>query len=580
MIITIVFIILGLIIFLAIKSSKKVDYAQSDNNTQKLKVIFPHPEKTNDYKYYKFIESTSKLIIEPLLPEFKRQGIKLKPEYEKAILQKIKTGEFKNPYDFKSYYGTNFDFIGVQFLKGADSLLSAFHIGVYFIQNGKVADSETYEFCPPSKITKTKKFKETLELFDFDLEMINAFSFNDVWNTFELKEYFNTNLIVFWDEEAEILKQVLSYNKIADSSISYIKIREIAVDNNLPDSIDSLLEYFKSDLTFKDDLALIVASLSLDIKEHGIEVGQYIHELDLNSKIDDKPETTKTKVQNNSSDFVAIDVETAQGKRWSICQIGITEVVGGEIRETITELIQPPDNKYLKGNINIHGITPEMTEHKPTFPEIWEKICQRIENKKLVAHNANFDIDCLKQTLNYYNINIPHFDYDCTYKGSGMTLDEACEAYNIELKHHHHAGCDSEACAKLCLKLRNGEIPNKVIRKSTPKVRYNQTHEGHDKLKGDILKPDLENADSNSPFYNKKVVFTGVLEKISRLHAAEIIKKMGADIDTGITKRTDFVVTGLNPGPSKMNKIIKYNNDGCNIKVLYEKEFLNMIETE
>ncbi len=78
-------------------------------------------------------------------------------------------------------------------------------------------------------------------------------------------------------------------------------------------------------------------------------------------------------------------------------------------------------------------------------------------------------------------------------------------------------------------------------------------------------------------FIIKKVVFTGVLEKIKRLEAAQIVKNMGADIDTGITKKTNFVITGTDPGPSKMNKIIKYNNDGCNIKILYEKDFLEMI---
>lgn len=41
-----------------------------------------------------------------------------------------------------------------------------------------------------------------------------------------------------------------------------------------------------------------------------------------------------------------------------------------------------------------------------------------------------------------------------------------------------------------------------------------------EKLSGDSLVPDLEHADPNSPFYDKKVVFTGVLESISRIIAA------------------------------------------------------------
>jgi DNA polymerase-3 subunit epsilon len=79
-------------------------------------------------------------------------------------------------------------------------------------------------------------------------------------------------------------------------------------------------------------------------------------------------------------------------------------------------------------------------------------------------------------------------------------------------------------------------------------------------------------------FFNKKVVFTGVLENISRQEAAEIVKNLGADIDTGITKRTNFVITGKEPGPSKMKKIEKYNSEGSIIKIVFENEFLKMLD--
>jgi len=100
--------------------------------------------------------------------------------------------------------------------------------------------------------------------------------------------------------------------------------------------------------------------------------------------------------------------------------------------------------------------------------------------------------------------------------------------------------------------------------------------EGHEHLCGNVLKPDLNNADCNSPFYAKKVVFTGVLNSIDRKQAADLVKKLGADIDTSITKRTNFVITGSAPGPSKMVKINQLNSQGCNIRLIYEEEFLRM----
>jgi len=97
------------------------------------------------------------------------------------------------------------------------------------------------------------------------------------------------------------------------------------------------------------------------------------------------------------------------------------------------------------------------------------------------------------------------------------------------------------------------------------------------RLSGDILRPDMESADPNSPFYGKKVVFTGVLDSISREEAAGIIKKMGADIDTGISRNTDFVIVGAGAGPSKLKKIKEYNDMGANITIIYEDEFVKKI---
>ena len=60
--------------------------------------------------------------------------------------------------------------------------------------------------------------------------------------------------------------------------------------------------------------------------------------------------------------FVALDIETATGKRSSICEIGITIVKDSKIAESKSWLIQPKDNSYWRRNIEIHGINPEDTQ--------------------------------------------------------------------------------------------------------------------------------------------------------------------------------------------------------------------------
>ena len=147
--------------------------------------------------------------------------------------------------------------------------------------------------------------------------------------------------------------------------------------------------------------------------------------------------------------FTAIDFETAQGYRWSICQVGLIRVENGEIVKQINLLVQPPHNYYWDRFIDIHGITPEDTENAPTFDIVWPQIEPYITGQHVVAHNGfSFDFHCIKQTLEYYNLCVPEYDKHCTYRIYGSNLASLCEEYKIELN-HHDALSDASACAKL-----------------------------------------------------------------------------------------------------------------------------------
>lgn len=274
--------------------------------------------------------------------------------------------------------------------------------------------------------------------------------------------------------------------------------------------------------------------------------------------------------------FTAIDFETANNHRHSICQIGICRVENGDIIYSESILVQPPDNDFSHWNIAIHGISPDLTENKPLFPEIWNEIKHYFHNQHIVAHNTDFDLDCLFKTLDYYNLEYPKITSECTYKISGLKLINLAEALDIEILKHHDALNDALMCVNAYMKLMNGIQPdlNKIsIQKQKP------LFSNYERLSGNILKPDLSNSDNDSIFYNKKLVFTGVLNNISREKAAQIVKRMGADIDTIISKKTNYVIVGEGAGPSKMKKIKEYNETGSNISLIYENKFLEIIKT-
>jgi DNA polymerase-3 subunit epsilon len=156
--------------------------------------------------------------------------------------------------------------------------------------------------------------------------------------------------------------------------------------------------------------------------------------------------------------YTAIDFETAQGKRWSICQVGLVRVENQIIKEQLSILVQPPGNYYLDNFIDIHGIGPEQTADAPTFDKIWPRIEPYIKNQNVVAHNGfAFDFHCLIQTLEYYDISLPEYTGHCTHKIYRDNLASLCKKYKITLN-HHDALSDAKACSELFLIfLRNGK---------------------------------------------------------------------------------------------------------------------------
>ncbi|MEO0264654.1 MAG: NAD-dependent DNA ligase LigA, partial [candidate division WOR-3 bacterium] len=75
-----------------------------------------------------------------------------------------------------------------------------------------------------------------------------------------------------------------------------------------------------------------------------------------------------------------------------------------------------------------------------------------------------------------------------------------------------------------------------------------------------------------SPFKGKTIVFTGELHSMSRDQARELVEKLGGKVTNSVSRNTDLVVVGENPG-SKYQKAQELK-----VKIIFEDEFLKMLE--
>ena len=160
--------------------------------------------------------------------------------------------------------------------------------------------------------------------------------------------------------------------------------------------------------------------------------------------------------------FAAIDFETANGYRSSVCSVGVVIVREGKVQESIYRLIHPAPNYYNPMNTRIHGLTKAHTDPADYFPEVWAEIAPKIEGLTLVAHNSPFDEGCLKAAFARYEMKYPGYEFRCTCRASRRTfgpmlvnhkLDTVARQCGFDLANHHHALADAEACAAIALKI-------------------------------------------------------------------------------------------------------------------------------
>ena len=161
-------------------------------------------------------------------------------------------------------------------------------------------------------------------------------------------------------------------------------------------------------------------------------------------------------------DFAAIDFETANNERSSVCSVGVVIVRGGEIVDKFYSLIKPEPEYYNYWCSQVHGLCAKDTENASVFPEVWKQIEPLIEGLPLVAHNKAFDESCLKAVFRVYQMDYPDYEFHDTLAASRQhfgcqlpnhQLQTVAAACGYDLVNHHHALADAEACAAIAMQL-------------------------------------------------------------------------------------------------------------------------------
>ena len=165
--------------------------------------------------------------------------------------------------------------------------------------------------------------------------------------------------------------------------------------------------------------------------------------------------------------FVAIDFETANMQRSSACSVGLVRVEAGKIVGTEHYLIRPP-SKHFRFT-DTHGITWEHVEDAGTFRDVWREVKYLVKGARyFVAHNAAFDRDVLRDTMEWHDMRVSALPFACTRRLAAThwqlrpaKLPDVCKHLSVPLARHHDALEDATAAARIALRgLSEGWVPS------------------------------------------------------------------------------------------------------------------------
>lgn len=289
--------------------------------------------------------------------------------------------------------------------------------------------------------------------------------------------------------------------------------------------------------------------------------------------------------------FIAVDVETANRDRNSICQIGLVCFSGEGIEWQWSTLIDP-ECEFEPHNIRIHRITPEHVRTAPKWPDAYACIAESLRGQTIASH-TNFDEYALIEACQRYGLSPPQSRWLDSHALARRTwpafsrhgLAELCTAFDISLN-HHDALSDAMACGrivKLCLAgtpASAAQVERQAMAISNARQRrasrYGVT--GH--------QDDVETEGApDGPMSGHVVVLTGEFDG-GKAPLASFAASAGCRVEANFTRsRTTMLIVGhRNPAFGSDTKSSKHLRaeaaiaEGRDIQIVTEVEFRRLVD--
>ena len=189
---------------------------------------------------------------------------------------------------------------------------------------------------------------------------------------------------------------------------------------------------------------------------------------------------------------IVLDTETTgisvkEGHR--IVEIGCIELENLIPTKTRFHCYLNPERKVSEKALEVHGYTDDFLASQKKFSDVGEEFLEFIKDKRLIIHNAEFDLGHLNNELSLFGKKKIENEVVDTltlardkFPGSPVSLDALCKRYRIDnsKRTQHTALIDCDLLAKVYINLIDQKEPtldfqnqdNEIIEKNVSGIVY------------------------------------------------------------------------------------------------------------
>ena len=171
-----------------------------------------------------------------------------------------------------------------------------------------------------------------------------------------------------------------------------------------------------------------------------------------------------------------------------------------------------PERKVSEKALEIHGYTDDFLSKQKKFAEVGDDFLQFIKDKKLIIHNAEFDLAHLNNELKLCGKeNISNEIIDTLviardkFPGSQVSLDALCKRYRIDnsMRTHHNALLDCSLLAKVYINLIDQKEPTLNFHNNDTEIQ--ERHASSSGYFKKIINPSRQEAENHKEYLNKNL---------------------------------------------------------------------------